>query len=94
MKISLELRVSLTPVAIVVDERKTFMDRAIAGEIQDLDTAILDAVDAWHEYQPTISEDLIGENIMTWLGMSWNEYSRWVSYPKELAAIVEDRRNG
>ncbi len=75
-------------------ERKSFMVRAIAGEIEDLDKAILDEVDAWHEYQPTIPEDVIGENVMTWLGMSWSEYSRWVKHPKELVEIVEARRNG
>lgn len=68
------------------------MERAVDGEIDDLETAILDAVDAWHEYQPTIPEDLIGENVMTWLGMSWSEYMRWVEHPKELAAIVKARK--
>jgi hypothetical protein len=70
------------------------MERAVAGEIQDLDETILDEIDAWHEYQPTIDKEEIGENIMTWLGMSWSEYARWVEHPKELAAIVEERCNG
>jgi hypothetical protein len=67
------------------------MERAMAGEIEDLDAAILDAIEAWHVYQPTIPEDLIGENVMTWLGMSWNEYSRWVKHPEQLKYIIWDR---
>lgn len=74
-------------------ESKSFMDRALAGEISDIETAILDAVDAWHAYEPSIPEDEIGENIMTWLGMSWYEYARWVEHPKELKDIIEDRKN-
>jgi len=66
------------------------MERAVAGEIDDLDAAILDAVDAWHEYQ--IPEDEIGENIMTWLGMSRSEYTSWVINPKELLAIIQQRK--
>ena len=68
------------------------MSRAIAGEIEDLDAAILDAVDEWHEYEPTIPEDEVGENIMTWLGMSWSEYTSWVINPKELLAIIQQRK--
>jgi len=73
--------------------KRSFMDRAVAGEIDDIETAILDAVDAWHEYEPTIPEDEIGENIMTWLGMSWSEYSRWVERPKELSNIIKTRKD-
>ena len=45
------------------------MDRAVDGEIEDIEVAILDAVDAWHKYEPTIPEDEIGESLQTWLGM-------------------------
>lgn len=66
------------------------MERAVAGEIENLDTAILDAVDAWHQYAPTIGEE-IGESLQTWLGMYWFEYARWVEHPEQLKYIVWDR---
>lgn len=67
------------------------MDQAMAGEIEDLEAAILDAVDAWHVYEPTIPEDEIGESLQTWLGMYWYEYIRWVEHPEQLKYIIWDR---
>lgn len=81
----------MTPKGIT--QRKTFMDLAVAGKLDDIETAILDAVDAWHVYEPTIPEDIVGESLQTWLGMMWYEYARWVQHPNELKDIIKGRQN-
>lgn len=73
-------------------DKMNFMEQATTFGFEDLDKAILDAVDAWHAYEITIPEDVIGENIHLFLGMTWDEYARWVQKPKELADIVARRR--
>lgn len=68
---------------------RTFMDRALAGEIADLDTAMLDEIDRWHE-RP--DDGTVGNAIHLWLGMTWQEFARWVEHPDQLAAILEERK--
>lgn len=70
-----------------MSERRTFMDRALAGEIQDLRAALDDEVNAWHESPETETSAL-----HEWLGLSSDEYARYVERPYRLAGIVESRR--
>lgn len=63
----------------------TFIDRCLRGEVDNPDAAIDDAVSAWHE------GDSVDE-LHVYLGMTDEEYSRWVIDPAALATILEERR--
>jgi hypothetical protein len=63
----------------------TYVDRLLAG------SALLDEVDnyvdAWHRDSST-------QDLHSYLGMSWEEYSLWVEKPKALRLIVAARERG
>ena len=63
------------------------MDRAIDGEIVDLDAALLDAIGEWHA-----DKDIVKE-LHLYLGMTLAEYYRWVQFPEEILSIVNNRRD-
>lgn len=65
----------------------SFVDRCIDGDafLDEVD----DYVDAWHE--DTTSEDI---ELYEYLGMTWQEYSLWVTNPNILGLIVDARRKG
>lgn len=67
------------------------MDRALVGEIDDLEAEIQNEINAWQEYQPSINEEEIGENVMTFLGMTFEEYSAWFSGSSPIKNIIEGR---
>lgn len=69
-----------------------FMEEATSFGFEDLNKAILDAVDSWHNYAVTIPDDVDGYSIHLFLGMTWEEYGRWVEKPDQLADIVARRR--
>ena len=64
----------------------TFVEYALAGKFEDLDEAIDDCVDEWHNGA--------GENLELheYLGFTWEEYAIWVPHPSELVNILEARR--
>jgi hypothetical protein len=61
---------------------KTFMDRYLAGEVKP--EAIDDFVDEWHEGKYTAS-------LAEFLGMSDDEYWRWVKDANALPDIRAER---
>jgi hypothetical protein len=63
--------------------RRTFMDLAVAGEawLSEVD----EHVDAWHTGDSSLT-------LADYLGMTDDEYQRWVQSPGTLAAIVAARR--
>lgn len=69
---------------------KNFMERAIAGEIEDLEEALDDAIDEWHALP---DDGAVGDTIHLYLGMTWQEYARWVKDPKSLEDIINKRRS-
>lgn len=63
----------------------TFIDLALNGYV--LSDEINDFVEAWHESN--------AENeIYQYLGMSFDEYSLWVSDPESMDVIISARRDG
>lgn len=69
---------------------KSFIEECVAGKVACPQEAVLDAIDAWHEVME-------GDPIIplhTWLGMTWEEYARYVSHPKTLFEIIEERKSG
>lgn len=65
--------------------KKSFIDLCLSGECLLED--IHDFIDEWHDgdYPNELHE---------FLGMSWDEYSRWVSNSYILPYIVKARRDG
>jgi ABC-type arginine transport system ATPase subunit len=65
----------------------SFIDRCISGD------AFLDEVD---EYIDFWHDDSSSENVelYEYLGMTWQEYSLWVTSPNILGLIVDLRRKG
>ncbi len=65
----------------------SFIDKCINGDsfLDEVD----DYVDAWHD--DNASEDT---ELYQYLGMTWQEYSLWVTNPSILGEIVAARRKG
>ncbi len=65
------------------DRSKTFIDLCLSGEVSmnDLD----DFVDAWHDGAGKAS-------LRECLGMSEQEYARWMNDPSELSRIIASRK--
>lgn len=65
---------------------RTFMERALAGEIpiDQLEEALADAIDAWHEGGS-------GKKLHEFLGLTWAEYLCWVQDESYIERIVERR---
>lgn len=63
----------------------TFIDKCISGDafLDEVD----DYIDAWHDTD--IPEDI---ELHEYLGMTWKEYSLWVTNPSILGVIVDVRR--
>jgi hypothetical protein len=63
----------------------TFIDKCISGDafLDEVD----DYIDAWHDTD--IPEDI---ELHEYLGMTWKEYSLWVTNPSILGVIVDARR--
>jgi len=65
----------------------SFIERCISGDafLDEID----DYVDVWHD-------DNTSDNIelCEYLGMTWQEYSLWVTNPNILGLIVDTRRKG
>lgn len=66
----------------------TFLERAVAGEIADLDEGINDAIDAWHQQ----ADHHLGVPLHQGLGITRDEYRAWVKDASALARLVEARR--
>lgn len=62
----------------------SFMQLALHGDV--MSDEIEDFVEIWHESE-------IGVEIFEFLGMSWEEYSLWVSHPDYIDLIIAARRN-
>jgi hypothetical protein len=63
-------------------EAPSFLQRCLAGETAP--DAIDDAVEAWHEGGDE-------RDLPAYLGMTEDEYWRWVRNPDELTAILAER---
>ena len=63
----------------------TFMERACADEFRDLHTALIDAIETYHEGPD-------GRPLIMALGMTWDEYAAWVKSPRLLDEIVASRK--
>jgi len=65
----------------------SFIERCISGDafLDEID----DYVDIWHD--DSTSEDV---ELHEYLGMTWQEYSLWVTNPNILGSIVDARRKG
>lgn len=62
----------------------TFLERATAGEIADLDEGIDDAIDAWHAAPHG--------HLHVALGLTREEFHAWVKDASTLTRLVEARR--
>ena len=70
-----------------MSDKRTFVERALAGEILDPEDAIDDFIDEWHDTggaQTSLHESL---------GFDRNEYAVFVEQPRLLRAILMARRN-
>jgi hypothetical protein len=71
----------------------SFMTSAVAGCYDDapdeMDEVMLDAVSEWHS---SVGESGVDNELHVYLGMTRDEYKRWVEDPKSLQAIIEERR--
>lgn len=65
------------------DRPNTFIDLCLSGEasMNDID----DFVDAWHDGACKVS-------MRECLGMSEQEYARWINDPRELSRIIASRK--
>lgn len=61
--------------------------QVIFGEItpDQLDEALLDAVEAWHTTKTELA-------IYEFIGLTHKEYGRWVENPKAIFDIIEERK--
>lgn len=66
---------------------KSFIDKCISGDafLDEVD----DYIDNWHDNNT--SADL---ELHEYLGMTWQEYSLWITNHNILAVIVDARRSG
>lgn len=64
-----------------------FIERCISGDafLDEID----DYIDAWHD-----DDTLENVELHEYLGMTWQEYSLWVTNPNILGLIVDSRRKG
>lgn len=62
---------------------KTFLDTYRAGEIDDPPKEILDWIDRWHDSGQEVSIQL-----HEYLGMSWEDYGRWMQSDSYLTHIL------
>ena len=67
-----------------MSERPTFMQMALRGDV--MSDEIEDFVGFWHNSDST-------DDLHDYLGMSWEEYSLWVSDPDYIDLIIAARRN-
>lgn len=65
----------------------TFIEKCLAGEA--FTDEIENYEEAWHNGRE--GKDM---NLHEYLGMTWEEYSIWVTRPSILAAIVQCRKKG
>jgi hypothetical protein len=70
-----------------MSERRTFVDRALAGDVYDLGTIQAD-IDAWHD----APEDEVSLN--EWLGLTKHEYALFVEQSSALGPILSARKYG
>lgn len=65
------------------DRSKTFIDLCLSGEasMEDVD----DFVDAWHDGAGKLS-------LREGLGMSEQEYARWINDPRELSRVIASKK--
>lgn len=70
------------------------MSRILDGTVADPHAQIELEVAAWHAAGNTepIGSLTHGPQLHDFLGMTWSEYKRWVSDPKALTAIIDERR--
>jgi hypothetical protein len=74
---------------------KTFIDKCVLGEVTNFNEEINDAIDEWHD-APTRRSTCHGSYLLPlheWLGMSWDEYNRWVQDASYLKIIIKNRRD-
>jgi hypothetical protein len=73
----------------------SFMELAIKDQIEDndLDGAIDRSIDDWHNYDDWHGESVYSLSLHEYLGMTWEEYSKFVEKPESLKDIVERRKN-
>ena len=80
----------------------SFLDRCLAGDVADPAEEIYDAIQAWHQVGGREKDsDRGGLNVRfdgaevslhRWLGMTWEEYDRWVRDSKVLGDILAERK--
>lgn len=63
--------------------QQSFTDKCLSGELRPAD--IDDAVEAWHN-----GDD--GRSLPEFLGMTPEQYWRWVERPQDLGTILTERR--
>lgn len=66
------------------DMDTTFIGQCVAGtaSIDDMD----DHVDRWHDGDSPLE-------LHEYLGLTWDEYGRWVKDPESLGRLVTERRS-
>ncbi len=67
---------------------KTFIEAVLAGETKEPRADIHDWVDRWHE--ETLTDD--SPSLIEFLGLTRDEYDRWVTDPYSLVTTIERRR--
>lgn len=68
-------------------KQKTFVDEALAADdSSDPDESIDDWVDRWHNDKSTQLP------LHEYLGMSWEQYGRWLEKPSSLVPILNEIR--
>lgn len=63
----------------------TFVERALRGDVINVDDEVEDAIEAWHE-------SASGMDLHDWLGLTWEEYSIFCTKPKMLRPILASRQ--
>jgi hypothetical protein len=62
----------------------TFIDHAIRGQVLDIDKEIDDAIEVWHTSNT-------GMELYEFLGLTREEYAKFVIKPSMLKSIIEAR---
>jgi hypothetical protein len=62
------------------------MDRIVRGEVDCIGEALNDEIDTWHDHPSTTT------SLWEWLGMTREEYMRWVRDPSALREIIVERK--
>ncbi|MGA2451257.1 MAG: hypothetical protein ABTD50_21570 [Polyangiaceae bacterium] len=75
------------------DPRPTFVERALSGEVLDVEESVDDAIDEWHERSGRL-DDGRRVAIFDWLGMTREEYRLFVERPDALETILMAHRHG